>query len=214
MIVYHLISIDDTYIIALQSCVLLVYLLYEYCACSSLLFACLLNFFFVSSAVGMKKNVRSGTNEDNTQCTPSLIPMHEVFSAARDDHIQSQVAEQIVLRARLSRTDSVTGYIGREYVPMYVRNTLFEVNGTSDGGDQTFENMGKDSRYSGQMGRTMQSLEPSKHEQKNLKKKFKQSNQLARGVETVQASDKKSLPNVKSTTPAPLAEKKVAKIRF
>ena len=167
------------------------------------------------SAVGMQKNIRMGTNEDNSQCSPSLIPIHEVFSAARDDHIQSRVGEQIVLRARLSRTDPVTGYIGREYVPMYVRNTLFETNGTSDGGDQTFENMSKDSRYSAQVGRTMQTLEPSKHEQKNLSKKYKQRSQLIQkeleGTGAQHKTNNSLLPRVQ---PPPDGTKKVAKIKF
>lgn len=177
----------------------------------------------------MERNIRAGTNEDNSQMSPSLIPMHEVFSASRDDHIQSRVGEQIVLRARLSRTDGVTGYIGREYVPMYVRNTLFETNGTTEGGDQTLENMSKDSRYSAQMGRTMQSLEPSKHEQKHLSKKFKQSTQLVQSLDSHKEKEKekekkksssyKNLPTVqpnstKAGAVTVAAGKKTAKIKF
>jgi hypothetical protein len=165
-------------------------------------------------AVGMVRNIRGGTNEDNTQCTPALIPIHEVFSATRNDHIQSTVAQQIVLRARLSRTNDITGHVGKEYVPMYVRNTLFEKNGTSEGGDQTYENMGKDSRYSGQLGRTMQALEPSKSEQKHLRKKMMQSTYGSSHSNSSKEKKAKNLPNVKpsaanglSTHPAPTKKK-------
>jgi hypothetical protein len=163
----------------------------------------------------MVRNIRLGTNEDNSQCTPALIPIHEVFSAARDDHIKSKVAEQIVLRARLSRTDGITGHIGKEYVPMYVRNTLFESNGTSEGGDQTYANMGKDSRYSGQLGRTMQALEPSKEDRKLLLKKTMLSTRKAAiGADNNHANgsgnnakgggdSKKSLPAVKKNDNTP-----------
>jgi hypothetical protein len=177
--------------------------LQNFCICNSIqfhnIFICVCVCFCIIcafSAVGMERNIRLGTNEDNSQCTPSLIPIHEVFSAARDDNVKSRVADQIILRARLSRTDGITGHIGKEYVPMYVRNTLFENNGTSDGGDQTYENMGKDSRYSGQLGRTMQALEPSKHEQKHLANKLKQSSRKRVTQGEAGESKSKSFPSV------------------
>ena len=159
----------------------------------------------------MHRNIRTGSNEDNSQRAPSLIPIHEVFSGARDDHIKSKVADEAVLRARLSRTNGITGYIGKEYVPMYVRNTLFEKNGCSEGGDQTFDKMCLDSRYSAQVGRSMQSLEPSKDEQKNLQKKFQ------RSVRMSESGNTSNLPNLHrsaSTSTAYANEKKVAKIKF
>lgn len=54
----------------------------------------------------------------------------------------------------------VSGYVPKSYVPLYVRTTLFESNGTSESGDQTYAAMAKDRRYSAQLGRAMASLEP------------------------------------------------------
>ncbi len=136
----------------------------------------------------MRRNIRHGSNTDNSQMAPSLIPIHEVFSAARDDKISSHVADEIVLRARLSRTNDVTGYIGRQYVPLYARNTLFEDNGCTEAGDQTYENMGKDSRYSAQIGRTMQSLEPSKEVKTKIAKKLKYGSSSASSLPSLQSS--------------------------
>lgn len=154
-------------------------------------------------AVGMERNIRHGSNEDNSQCTPSLIPIHSVFSATRNDYIKSKVADEIVLRARLSRTDGVTGHISREYVPMYVRNTLFEENGCTEGGDQTYKNMGKDSRYSAQLGRAMQSIEPSRKQKNALKKKLKLSTMMkpyqdsTKGLPKVEAKTTSTRSNMK-----------------
>jgi hypothetical protein len=51
------------------------------------------------------------------------------------------------------------GYVPKSYVPLYVRTTLFETNGTSASGDQTYAAMAKDRRYSAQLGRAMATLE-------------------------------------------------------
>ena len=60
----------------------------------------------------------------------------------------------------LTHALSCIGYVPKSYVPLYVRTTLFETNGTNPGGDQTYATMAKDRRYSAQLGRAMASLEP------------------------------------------------------
>lgn len=52
------------------------------------------------------------------------------------------------------------GYTPQTMVPLYVRNTLFEKNGTTPGGDQTQETMAKDRRYSHYIGRPLNRFEP------------------------------------------------------
>ena len=47
-------------------------------------------------------------------------------------------------------------------MPLYVRNTLIEVNGTSPNGDQTQEVLSKDRRYSHYHGRPLMRFEPGK----------------------------------------------------
>ncbi len=44
-------------------------------------------------------------------------------------------------------------------VPLYVRSTLVEANGTSPGGDQTFDMMATDRRYTHYMGRVLNRFE-------------------------------------------------------
>jgi hypothetical protein len=63
------------------------------------------------------------------------------------------------------------GYIPQKYVPLYVRTTLMESNGTSPGGDQTYDTMAKDRRYSNLLGRAMASLEPVPFAKKKIKPK-------------------------------------------
>ena len=45
-------------------------------------------------------------------------------------------------------------------IPLYVRNTLLEKNGTTPGGDQTYDTMSTDRRYTHYMGRPLNRFEP------------------------------------------------------
>lgn len=65
-----------------------------------------------------------------------------------------------MVEARRRDANPITGVLTPKYVPLYVRSTLFEVNGTTPGGDQTYARMSHDRRYSHQLGRAMASLEP------------------------------------------------------
>eukprot|EP00604_Paraphysomonas_vestita_P000896 CAMPEP_0174820074 /NCGR_PEP_ID=MMETSP1107-20130205/3645_1 /TAXON_ID=36770 /ORGANISM="Paraphysomonas vestita, Strain GFlagA" /LENGTH=144 /DNA_ID=CAMNT_0016034679 /DNA_START=314 /DNA_END=745 /DNA_ORIENTATION=- len=114
------------------------------------------------SDVGLKRNIREGTSNDTTSRAPVLIPFHEVVSnhIPPEEQIQSYVGNQAMIEARKRDANPTTGMLSPKYVPLYVRSTLFEVNGTTPGGDQTYAKMSHDRRYSHQLGRTMASLEP------------------------------------------------------
>lgn len=53
-------------------------------------------------------------------------------------------------------------------LPLYVRNTLLEKNGTTPGGDQPFEVMAADRRYSHYIGRPLNRFEPNSVDNVNL----------------------------------------------
>mmetsp|Transcript_20741 Transcript_20741/g.29809 ORF Transcript_20741/g.29809 Transcript_20741/m.29809 type:complete len:629 (+) Transcript_20741:447-2333(+) len=118
--------------------------------------------------IGMKRNIRSGKNTDLSTLTPALIPFHEVVSnkCPPEDRLQSYAADNAVHHARMKQVNPITGYVPQHYVPLYVRTTLFESNGATSGGDQTYATMAKDRRYSHQLGRAMASLEPIKYKKK------------------------------------------------
>jgi hypothetical protein len=52
------------------------------------------------------------------------------------------------------------GYIPQSMLPLYVRNTLIETNGTTPGGDQSYDMMATDRRYSHYIGRALNRFEP------------------------------------------------------
>lgn len=54
------------------------------------------------------------------------------------------------------------GYTPQAMLPLYVRNTLVEINGSTAGGDQVQEVMALDRRYSHYIGRPLNRFEPDK----------------------------------------------------
>ena len=66
------------------------------------------------------------------------------------------------------------GYTPQSMLPLYVRNTLMEKNGTTPGGDQTYDVMSADRRYSHYIGRPLNRFEPDgdnvSNGQSNIKK--------------------------------------------
>jgi hypothetical protein len=73
---------------------------------------------------------------------------------------KSYAGQRAIAEARKRDANPITGVMTPKYLPLYVRSTLFEDNGTTPGGDQTYARMAHDRRYSHQLGRTMASLEP------------------------------------------------------
>jgi hypothetical protein len=56
----------------------------------------------------------------------------------------------------------LAGYTPQRLIPLYVRNTLLEKNGTTPGGDQCQTVMAVDRRYSHYIGRPLNRFEPGK----------------------------------------------------
>lgn len=122
--------------------------------------------------MGLQRNIRQGNSEDLSTCAPALIPFHEVLAnrLPPEEIPKSYAGQQAVVEARRRDANPITGRLRPKYVPLYVRSTLFEVNGTTPGGDQTYARMSHDRRYSHQLGRTMASLEPLPMAKKKSKK--------------------------------------------
>ena len=78
---------------------------------------------------------------------PALIPVPKTFESDGSDALQSYVGENIMVKTRLNLIDGLSGYAKRSMLPLYVRNTLIESNGTSAEGDQTQDILQKDRRY-------------------------------------------------------------------
>ena len=125
----------------------------------------------------MQRHIRSGNSNDVTSLAPVLIPLHAVLDEKNSDEIpKSHTASQMLHKINLSRIDPISGdfyselfvpviyalvgYSSHKYVPLYVRSTLMEPNGTSPGGDQMYETLAKDRRYSPHIGRSLAALEP------------------------------------------------------
>jgi hypothetical protein len=108
-------------------------------------------------------------------CAPALIPFHEVLAnrLPPEEIPKSHAGQQAIIEARRRDANPITGSLTPKYVPLYVRSTLFETNGTTPGGDQTYARMSHDRRYSHQLGRTMASLEPLPSVHEKFKEKEK-----------------------------------------
>jgi hypothetical protein len=105
-------------------------------------------------AAGLGRNIRKGRKDDVAAYVPSLIPVPGAFEGDDTERLSSYVGANIVdgLQDRMC-TDM--GHTERRLLPLYVRNTLIEVNGTSANGDQTQEVLSRDRRYSHYHGRPL-----------------------------------------------------------
>ena len=112
-------------------------------------------------AAGLKKNIRKGRQDDLAWAVPSLIPVPGAFEGDDTQRLNSYAGAKIVdgLQGRMVND---MGHTERKLLPLYVRNTLIEVNGTSPNGDQTQEVLSKDRRYSHYHGRPFVRFEPGK----------------------------------------------------
>lgn len=73
--------------------------------------------------------------------------------------MRSHTAGRIVERIKKNMVLGDLGYTPQSLLPLYVRNTLGEANGTTPGGDQTHEMMSTDRRYSHYLGRVLNRFE-------------------------------------------------------
>ena len=110
---------------------------------------------------GLGRNIRKGRQDDLAFLVPSLIPVPGAFEGDDTERLSSYAGAKIVDGLQ-DRMCSDLGHTERRLLPLYVRNTLLEVNGTSANGDQSNEVMSKDRRYSHYHGRPLVRFEPGK----------------------------------------------------
>jgi hypothetical protein len=114
------------------------------------------------SQANLERHIRRGNKNDVAYLAPTLIPVPGAFRGDGKDLSISHVAEQTFDRVQQNMIIGNIGYTPQQLLPLYVRNTLIEKNGTTPGGDQTQEIMALDRRYSHYMGRPLNRFEPSK----------------------------------------------------
>lgn len=121
---------------------------------------------------GLKNNIRKGRQDDLAWAVPSLIPVPGAFEGDDTQRLKSVTGAKIVdgLQGRMVND---MGHTERKLLPLYVRNTLIELNGTSANGDQSQEVLSRDRRYSHYHGRPLIRFEPGKEliDSKDFKKK-------------------------------------------
>ncbi len=110
-------------------------------------------------AAGLERNIRKGRQTDVAAYVPSLIPVPGAFEGDDTERLSSYAGAKIVDGLQ-DRMCSDMGHTERRLLPLYVRNTLIEVNGTTANGDQTQEVLSRDRRYSHYHGRPLVRFEP------------------------------------------------------
>lgn len=121
---------------------------------------------------GLKNNIRRGKQDDLAWAVPSLIPVPGAFEGDDTQRLKSVTGAKIV-EGLQGRMVNDMGHTERKLLPLYVRNTLIELNGTSANGDQSQEVLSQDRRYSHYHGRPLVRFEPGKElvDSKDFKKK-------------------------------------------
>lgn len=102
---------------------------------------------------GLGNRIREGKDDDHAHALPALIPIPRAFDG--DSQVVSHTATNIIYGLKKSMVLSDLGYSPQTVVPLYVRTTLVEKEGTSLDGDPTQEELGLDRRYSHYLGRPM-----------------------------------------------------------
>ena len=110
---------------------------------------------------GLKNNIRKGRQDDLAWAVPSLIPVPGAFEGDDTQRLKSVTGAKIVDGLQGWMVNDM-GHTERKLLPLYVRNTLIEPNGTSANGDQSQEVLSKDRRYSHYHGRPLVRFEPGK----------------------------------------------------
>eukprot|EP00981_Chlorochromonas_danica_P013136 scaffold5903_cov165-Ochromonas_danica.AAC.11 len=102
---------------------------------------------------GLGRRIRQGKDTDPAHALPALIPIPRAFDG--DSKIQSYTADNIVYGLKKQMVLSDIGYTPQQVVPLYVRTTLEEEEGTSLLGDPCKEELAQDRRYSHYLGRPL-----------------------------------------------------------
>jgi len=116
--------------------------------------------FFFHRRAGLKGHIRGGVDQDLAYLAPTLIPVPGAFQADGSNPMISHTAENILFKVKKNMILGDIGYTPQTMVPLYVRNTLIEKNGTTPGGDQAYDVMSTDRRYSHYVGRALNRFEP------------------------------------------------------
>ena len=111
------------------------------------------------AAANLKQNIRKGNKDDVAYLAPTLIPVPGAFKSDGKDVMRSHTAEHIVTNMQKKLVLGNIGYTPQRLLPLYVRNTLMEKNGTSANGDQAQEVMAMDRRYFHTLGRPLNRLQ-------------------------------------------------------
>eukprot|EP01038_Epipyxis_sp_PR26KG_P004935 gene4935-6903_t len=110
---------------------------------------------------GLSHHIRKGVDTDLATLGPSLIPIPKAFENDNNRNtLSSYVGEQIIQDVRKSLVRTDIGYTPQRLLPLYIRNTLIETNGTSANGDQNYDVMSTDRRYNHYVGRVLNRFEP------------------------------------------------------
>lgn len=114
---------------------------------------------FKSAGLGL--HIRKGNETDLSHLSPALIPVPQAFEVGRtvSSQLSSYTAEGIMFDIRKNMILADSGYTPQAMLPLFVRNTLIESNGTTPGGDQTHDIMALDTRYSHYIGRPLNRFE-------------------------------------------------------
>jgi len=115
----------------------------------------------------LQRHIRRGNEEDYAYLAPALIPIPKAFESDGSNPMVSHIAEQTVHNIKQKMTLADIGYTPQQMVPLYARLTLMEQNGVSPGGDQNYESMAKDRRYTHYLGRSINRFEPDQTLQHN-----------------------------------------------
>lgn len=97
--------------------------------------------------------IRKGNDDDHAHALPALIPIPQAFDG--NSQSISYTAQNIIYGLKKDMVLSDLGYSPQTAVPLYVRTTLVETEGTSKNGDPTQDELALDRRYSHYLGRPM-----------------------------------------------------------
>jgi hypothetical protein len=97
--------------------------------------------------------IRKGNDDDHAHALPALIPIPQAFDG--NSQSISHTAQNIIYGLKKEMVLSDLGYTPQTTVPLYVRTTLVEKEGTSKNGDPTQEELSYDRRYSHYLGRPL-----------------------------------------------------------
>jgi hypothetical protein len=99
----------------------------------------------------LTKWIRNGNDDDHAHSLPALIPIPKAFDG--NSQVSSYTGQNIIFNLKRDMVLSDIGYTPQHAVPLYVRSTLMEIEGSSINGDPTQVELAADRRYSHYVGR-------------------------------------------------------------